>query len=56
MCKNYPKIKYLVRTVRTEHLYYGRTGDGENDFGFTRREDKSILFDSKELAIDVITI
>ena len=54
MCKNYPNIKYIVRTVRTEHLYYSRTGDREDDFCFTRREDKAMLFDSKEMAIDAL--
>ena len=54
MCKNYPKIKYIVRTVRTEHLYYGKAEDREDDFCFTRREDKAILFDSEEMAIDAM--
>ena len=54
MCKNYPKIKYIVRTVRTEHLYCSRTGDREDNFCFTRREDKAILFDSEEMAIDAM--
>ena len=54
MSKNYPKIKYIVRTVRTEHLYYSRTGDREDDFFFTRREDKAMLFDTEEIAIDAL--
>ncbi len=54
MSKNYPEIKYIVRTVRTEHLYYSRTGDREDDFCFTRREDKAMLFDTEEIAIDAL--
>ena len=54
MSKNYPNIKYIVRTVRTEHLYYSRTGDREDDFCFTRREDKAMLFDTEEIAIDAL--
>ena len=54
MCKNYPKIKYIVRTVRTEHLYYGKAEDRDDNFYFTRREDKAMLFDSKEMAIDAL--
>ena len=54
MSNNYPNIKYIVRTVRTEHLYYSRTGDREDDFCFTRREDKAMLFDSEEIAIDAL--
>lgn len=56
MCKNYPNIKYIVRTVRTEHLYYSRTGDREDDFCFTRREDKAMLFDTEEIAIDAMNM
>ena len=54
MCKNYPKIKYIVRTVRTEHLYYGKAEDREDNFYFTYRDGRAILFDSEELAIEAM--
>ena len=54
MSKNYPKIKYIVRTVRTEHLYYSRTGDRDDNFYFRDRDGKAVLFDSKEMAIDAM--
>ena len=46
--------KYIIRTIRTEHLYYSKQENG--DIGFSRREDKAILFDSEEIALDCITI
>lgn len=54
MCKNYPNIKYIVRTVGSKHLYYGKTGDRDDNFYFRDRDGKAVLFDSEEMAIDAL--
>ena len=54
MCKNYPNIKYIVRPVGTEHLYYGKAEDRDDKFYFRDRDGKAVLFDSKEMAIDAM--
>ena len=54
MCKNYPNIKYIVKPVKSKHLYYGKAEDRDDNFYFRDRDGKAVLFDSEEMAIDVM--